>query len=372
MVLGHSISNAENLTVATFDNSRFYLSHFLYTFHMPLFMFVAGYVLFGKKIKPLDRALRLLVPFLAWIPIYWFVNRFIRHFPWQVDFWVTLKDTLWSPGIGLWFLPTLFICSLLLIPVVLLEKRGRWWGESALAAIFLGVNLIPFDNLGLMQVKYFFFFFAAGYLSAKYLPALKRIDRKRADELLLGATVLFAALFGVLYYYGGIKPYAFPVTLFAWSSDLPGGVYLFSAPGAFLLRYLMACLGILMAVGAVRALRQTRARDALAWIGLVTMDIYVAHMLMVQLAVGSGWVKVVTGFVLAIVLSLGLSFLLLRQWWLSALVFLGIKPQPLHAVDATVPGPAVMHHEARAPRTAALDPEGLTTEPVQPPGGDTA
>ncbi|HEY5532869.1 MAG TPA: hypothetical protein VIK22_12840, partial [Candidatus Anoxymicrobiaceae bacterium] len=40
---------------------------------------------------------------------------------------------------------------------------------------------------------------------------------------------------------------------------------------------------------------------------------------------GSGWVKVLTGFVLGIVLSLALSFLLLRQWWVSAAVFLGIK-----------------------------------------------
>ena len=315
VVLGHSISNAVNLNLAARHDPLFYISNFLYTFHMPLFFLVSGYVLFGKKIKIQDRALRLLVPFLAWIPVYWFVNRYFLHFPWPVLFWPTLKDTLLHPAVGLWFLPVLFLCSLLLIPTSALEKRWSWTGEASLLAIFVIINFIPVDIVGVMQVKYFFFFFAAGYLLAKHRKRIQRIGENRINVALAGLSILFLALFVTLYQLKSIKPFDFPVVL----------ANLFKAPGPYLIRYSMAFLGIAFAVAIVKATRSTRARAVLAWFGLVTMDIYVAHGLMMQLAFGSGWTKLVLSFVFGIVLSLVLSFFLLRQWWLTAAVFLGIK-----------------------------------------------
>src|SRR5450759_1864593 len=315
VVLGHSISNAENLLRASGYNLEYYVSNFLYTFHMPLFFLVSGYVLFGKRIKVGDRAIRLMLPFFAWIPINWFVNRYIHHYPFPLRFGTTLNDTILQPGMVLWFLPSLFLCSLLLIPVIHLEKVRSWFGEASLGIIFVTVNLLPYDKLGVLQVKYFFFFFAAGYLLSKHRGRIEQIGRERTAVALALLSVAFLVSFTFLYYYGLIKPYAFPISL----------VDLFKTPSAYLIRYLLACLGILGAIGLMRALRTTRALKVFAWFGLVTMDIYVAHGLMIQLAFGSGWVKVLTGFVLGIVLSLALSFLLLRQWWVSASVFLGIK-----------------------------------------------
>ncbi|HEY5526569.1 MAG TPA: hypothetical protein VIK02_03215, partial [Candidatus Anoxymicrobiaceae bacterium] len=127
---------------------------------------------------------------------------------------------------------------------------------------------------------------------------------------------LFLALFVTLYQLKSIKPFDFPVVL----------ANLFKAPGPYLIRYSMAFLGIALAVAIVKATRSTRARAVLAWFGLVTMDIYVAHGLMMQLAFGSGWTKLVLSFVFGIVLSLVLSFFLLRQWWVTQAAFLGIKP----------------------------------------------
>jgi len=326
VVLGHSISNAVNLNLAARHDPLFYISNFLYTFHMPLFFLVSGYVLFSKRIKVGDRAIRLMLPFFAWIPVYWFVNRYIHHFPFPIGFAATLKDTILNPGTGLWFLPTLFLCSLLLIPAVRLEKVRSWMGEASLAVIFIAVNLIPYDRLGALQVKYFFFFFAAGYLLAKHRGRVEQIGREPAAAGLVLVSAVFLVSFIVLYYYGLIKPYTFPISL----------VDLFKTPSAYLVRYIMACLGILLSIGFIRALGSTRALKVFAWFGLVTMDIYVAHGLMIQLAFGSGWVKVLTGFILGIVLSLVLSLLLLRQWWVSATVFLGIKrKKPASALEAS-------------------------------------
>lgn len=344
VVLGHAISNAENLTLATKYDPQFLLSNFLYTFHMPLFMLISGYVLFGKKIRISDRAIRLILPFFAWIPVYWFVNRYMHHYPWPVRFGTTLKDTILKPGIGLWFLPTLFLCSLLLIPVIRLEKVQKWMGELTLAVIFIGLNFIPYDGVGLMQVKYFFFFFAAGYLLAKHRSRIERISRGRTNSVLAIASVAFLGLFAAFYYYGLIKPYEFPISV----------VDLFKTPSAYLIRYLMAILGISAAVAFIRALGAGKARKVFAWFGLVTMDIYVAHGLMIQLAFGSGWLKVFTGFVLGIVLSLLLTLLLLRQWWPTAALFLGIKPR-IRGTDASpeaLEGETPLAEEPPAPSEA--------------------
>ncbi len=282
---------------------------------MPLFFLISGYVLFGKHIKVRDRALRLLLPFFAWIPVYWFVNRYIRHFPWPVKFLPTLKQTVLEPGAGLWFLPTLFLCSLLLIPVINLERWRNWTGEVSLAVIFIAVNLIPYEKLGLLQVKYFFFYFAIGYLAAKHRRRIDQIDRGRSNAALLGCSILFLILFTVLYYYGRINPYTFPFSL----------TNLFKTPLAYVIRYSTAMLGIAFSIAVITVLKTGRARTVFAWFGLVTMDIYVAHGLMVQVTFGSGWLKVLVSCITGVFLSLALSFLVLRRWWVTRRALPGNK-----------------------------------------------
>jgi fucose 4-O-acetylase-like acetyltransferase len=325
VVLGHSIANAENLlpfmtsnlgTVsAPAYNLKYLLSNFLYTFHMPLFFLISGYVLFGKRIRVRDRALRLLLPFLAWIPVYFLVNRYIHH--WPAGFLTVLKDNVLHPAVGLWFLPTLFLCSLLLIPVRYAEGRQSWMGEAALGAIFVAVNLLPVEILGVMQVKYFFAFFAVGYLAHKHRSRIDRVGRGRINLALVALSGLFLLMFAALFHYGRSHPYNFPISL----PDL------FKTPTAYLVRYAMAALGIVFCVAVVRALRTGRARAAFAWFGLVTMDIYVAHFLMLQLTFGSGWLKVLVSFLTGTFLPLALSFLVLRQWWVTGALFLGIRPE---------------------------------------------
>jgi fucose 4-O-acetylase-like acetyltransferase len=317
VVLGHAISNAENMFTVSGYNGKFYVNNFLYAFHMPLFFLISGYVLFGKHLRVRDRALRLLLPFFAWIPVYWFVNRYIRNFPWPVEFWPTLRQTVMEPGTGLWFLPTLFLCSMLLIPAMHLEKWRSWAGEVSLLVIFIGVNFIPYGKLGLAQVKYFFLYFAVGYLAAKYRSRIDRIDKERINAALLACSILFLVLFTVLYYYERINSLALPFSL----KDL------FQTPAAYVIRYSMAMLGIAFSIAVIKAMKTSKARTAFAWFGLVTMDIYVAHGLMLQITFGSGWLRVLVSCITGVFLSLALSFLVLRRWWVSAALFLGIRPE---------------------------------------------
>ncbi|MBN2167769.1 MAG: acyltransferase [Actinobacteria bacterium] len=319
VVLGHSISYAVNMNAVSGYNPFFYVNSFIYAFHMPLFFMVSGYVMFGRRIRTGERALRLLVPFLAWIPVYWFVDRYFHHYPWPVLFWPTLKRTIMEPGDGLWFLEVLFLCVVLLIPVVQLEKWRSWAGGVSLALIFVGVNLIPYQKLGLHQVKYFFFFFAVGYLAGKHRPGIDRIDRKWIGVFLTGCSIIFLVSFTVLYYYGRINSFVFPVTLYD----------LFKTPAAYIIRYAMALLGIVFSMTVIAALQKLQASKALSWFGLVTMDIYVAHLIMLQVTFGSNWERVLVSCITGVVLSLALSFLVLRRSWVTAMLFLGIKPKKI-------------------------------------------
>ncbi|MBN1289259.1 MAG: acyltransferase [Actinobacteria bacterium] len=316
VVLGHAISNAVNMNTVSGYNPFYYVNSFIYTFHMPLFFMVSGYVIFGRRIRVGERSIKLLVPFLAWIPVYWFVNRYFRHFPWPVLFWPTLKRTIVEPGDGLWFLEVLFLCTLLLIPVVQLEKWRSWAAELSLVLIFVGVNLIPYQKFGLHSVKYFFFFVAAGYLTSKYRMKINKIGKKWTSVLVLGCSTLFLVSFTVLYYCGKINPFVFPISL----PDL------FRDPSAYIIRYSTALLGVVFSIGVVVAFRKIQAGTALCWLGLVTMDIYVAHLIMLQVTAGSGWPKVLISCVTGVVLPLALSFLVLRRSRVTAMLFLGIEP----------------------------------------------
>ncbi len=80
-------------------------------------------------------------------------------------------------------------------------------------------------------------------------------------------------------------------------------------------------------------LRGDQAYRMLCWFGLVTMDIYVAHALMMRLSFGEFWVRIISAFALGIILSLALSFLLLRRSRVLGATFLGMKWPSRAGVD---------------------------------------
>ncbi|MBU1670585.1 MAG: acyltransferase family protein [Actinobacteria bacterium] len=319
VVLGHSIAVATDLRGADPKTLMFSIHRFIYLFHMPLLFLISGYVLFGKKLRPWDRAMRLLVPFFAWLPLYYLMNRYLLG--WQVPFTEVLKNLFKSPLIApgpLWFLPTLFLCSVALIPAAFLKSEFKWPEEATLAATLVVLNLIRLNVLGFMQVKYFFLFFAVGYLAAKYRRTLDGLHKKHVNAGLAAISALFLFGFTGLFYMGRLDPSAFPVTL--WM--------LFSDPLGWIIRYSMAFLGIAFSIALVRALKTPVARKTLAWFGLVTMDIYVVHGITIRATFGTtGWVGLLISFLCGVFLSLAVSLLLLRQSEVTAMLFLGIRPR---------------------------------------------
>lgn len=193
VVLGHVLlRNAADPN----DNVVYLL---LTAFEMPLFMFLSGYILPGKVrgSRPLwvwRRAVRLMVPFLAWHTIFYLTNRLPNLFASDPTALINgllryLGHTLASPSAGLWYLPALLICSAALAALYPLAEKpllllAIGW------ALFLGIDWARGTfgvgaDFGLIKTATYWPLFAAGYTwgqwrrplqpgrpLARWLPAL--------------------------------------------------------------------------------------------------------------------------------------------------------------------------------------------------------
>lgn len=158
------------------------LHRWIYSFHMPLFMFISGYLLnytnqrkieninlkefFWKKIK------RLLIPYfiitsLAYIPKY-ILNKFTLR-PVELTFNNYLKGFIYpwdNPIIFFWFLPTLLIIMVLIVFALKILKKFniRHIKEILLiiSAICTIVNKSEIEFLNIKGVINYTFFFILG------------------------------------------------------------------------------------------------------------------------------------------------------------------------------------------------------------------
>ena len=131
VVFGHAIQS----NTSSFDENVFF--RVIYSFHMPLFMFLAGLVAsysFEMPTYPFlkKKFMALAVPFMSWYALAYFANGVYQN--------ITLKSyigrVLLSPDWGLWFLWVLFLNFCFLVFAVKMEKGLGVWAFLA-ATIFV-------------------------------------------------------------------------------------------------------------------------------------------------------------------------------------------------------------------------------------------
>lgn len=165
VVLGHALQ----YTLQNYDENIIFRA--IYSFHMPLFMFISGFVNYGgkKDFSWIKRRMQaLLVPFLIWIFIPFILE---QNFNMQ-DIYVRIIEIVKSPDNSNWFIYILFMncCVLYLeenIKIKLKIERdyllflGGYFVLFILAYLFKGWFGFGglFDN---------YIFFIAGYLFAEY------------------------------------------------------------------------------------------------------------------------------------------------------------------------------------------------------------
>ncbi len=176
VVFGHLMSSGYPRGNAWYDTAK----DIVYTFHMPFFMYLSGYVfsLTGKQAIPYgaytrflrERAMRLLLPFAAF-GLLIVTGKYLSQFFLYVDdpprnllagLGDLVIDTDNSPALSIWYVYVLFLYS---AAMPLLWRLGlRWRGAAALGAILFVIPATDF--LYLDRAARFFLFFALGGLVA--------------------------------------------------------------------------------------------------------------------------------------------------------------------------------------------------------------
>lgn len=166
VVVGHAIQYFS----ADYDQNFFF--RLIYAFHMPLFMFLGGYLTrletstgpeyIRKKLS------QLVVPFIFWVPVSYLAVKFIQQpSPNLTTFTSFIWQILRNPDAGgLWFLIVLFECHLMLVLLRPLLMRSPL---IATAFVVFGLNLLimmfPSSNwLGLGLLRWYLLYFFAGVL----------------------------------------------------------------------------------------------------------------------------------------------------------------------------------------------------------------
>ena len=119
------------------------IEYFIYSFHMPLFIAITGYFLYGKKVEIQSfikkRSVQLLVPCLVFGLIIGFYDYFIGHSSIQL----AVKDFILS---DLWYLKSLYIILLVSLPFLLFRTNiSKVIGVVivlAISALFGGIFLL--------------------------------------------------------------------------------------------------------------------------------------------------------------------------------------------------------------------------------------
>lgn len=165
VILGHCIqygSGQAYLTEETYFNNP--LFKWIYSFHMPLFMLLSGY-LFGNSVQKNkwyvtlgNRARSLLVPVFIWALVPFLISLF-RQGGAGLSPSGLLNGYLFSALTNLWFLWAIFWCSAVVILV-------RTFCKDSLLVYGLGflATFVTPDSYCLDLYKYMYPFFVIGYL----------------------------------------------------------------------------------------------------------------------------------------------------------------------------------------------------------------
>jgi fucose 4-O-acetylase-like acetyltransferase len=191
------------------DYEHNHIFNFIYSFHMPLFMFVSGFVCF-KPNQQIDfiaglkrRFIQLMLPFFIWT----FIVRPLID--WNFDATKFFNKILY-PDTGFWFLWVLFLIYVIFL---ILSKLADKWklnqtvmlagGAVALYGIYLVSN---FRYFGSQFISWYFMFFVIGFLYRQYNSLL--------NKYLKYSFAVSLIIFPILAYHWQIKT---PPTVFGFT-----------------------------------------------------------------------------------------------------------------------------------------------------------
>lgn len=175
VIWGHTI---QYCSIGKFDFFENIVFKIIYSFHMPLFMLVSGYISFYSSKRKLyyrikQRVVSLLIPILTWNTLRFIIiktNDYITEGEYYINFNEYINNLM-----GLWFLWALLIIS---ISVIFIEKYFE--GENILFNLlcYLALWMILSICIKRWRVEFMYPYFMSGYLFNKYKDKIGENLRK--------------------------------------------------------------------------------------------------------------------------------------------------------------------------------------------------
>ena len=308
VVLGHAIQ--EVLKQGCFDSHVWCL---IYSFHMPAFMAISGFVSFhkggGAKFSTIVRRFQqLIIPFIIWALI-----RLVINPPYTIK---ALGNVFLYPDGSFWFLWVLFFITVLFVFGDWISERFKVKQELVIGTLCVGlVTLMVFVEiriLGFQFISYYFLFYTMGYYLHKY------------NRLVSHNSILLIVL-GVIWFVMG----------WFWNMhNLPVFLSSFPLPQSFMqysYRFLTAVVAIYVLFGVSSNVLDNNKKWNLPMLelGKISLGIYTSHMIIMPFivkgisAITKNTMLIITGaFVVSLVVSWVLVWLL-SKWRFTSRLLLG-------------------------------------------------
>jgi len=306
----------------------------IYTFHMPLLLFLSGYIAHQKQIGSklsflLKKFKGLVFPYIVWNSI-----GLVIAYQFVISRQL-IKDLLNSLIVyyNIWFLPVLFISFIILLLYVYLEDILKQFRLGQYSVVLFGLTYIAIawfvitpSVQGLYAVRWFAPFVLAGYFAAKYKDVL--MGNKKLS--ILSSLLLF------------------PLLLPFW--DL--GVIQFASVGymTLLVCFTLAMLGTAISYAIINLLKGTVINKCFVFCGVFSLEIYLISNLLALLSIqifhiplwfGTGMVAVLSGSVTFLLISAVLVLLLSYNKYISIMLFGRWSFKNMKSLDLTFFGLAI-------------------------------
>ena len=205
-----------------------YLHRWIYSFHMPLFFWIAGF-LFNKGPKGVKfvvrKAKRLLIPLIVLTTVAFLPKVFLSSFALRpIDGgWISYLESLFIPSDNpvqpLWFLMVLFCVYVVgVLCSNILNRDNYFWGWLVIGMLSAFASYIysEVEFLGISRVLYYFPYFCLGVVSRK----LKVIEYYGLFSIIY-SVILFCLLCVLAYYslnkyLSALVGLAFSISFIGW------------------------------------------------------------------------------------------------------------------------------------------------------------
>lgn len=308
VILGHAIQRTD---ANYYKNAIFII---IYSFHMPLFFFLSGFVVNKSKLDKryiVKKFNRLIVPFFLWYIIYYFFSKFKftglkPYLDYSGGFISYIIRGIVYPNNGLWFLWSLFYIYIIYYICKKLSKNDNKSFCIYIVIILVILRISGSNKFGINTISYYLVYFFIGYIYSKY-----KYVNKNEKTLIMALCICIAIEITsyVLIKYFGCNHYS--------------GLSLILKFFNTVIKYILAIQGIILTYVFSKQLikKSNKVTAGLTYVGKVSLELYVCQCLVLNIGIGNGIIRTLTVFFNALVISIILIHIIKKYKITSVILF---------------------------------------------------